>query len=283
MYSCGEDRCDTVTVEPNVLYLNEKGEIFTTVETNLTKIDEPGLYFFNELNIGCKLDTDVVQTIIEVTETGNEVIGLDELKEGAYINSVNGNSIGIRKGDTWRIEVSDCKVENGECTSDSETLEVGSYCIIDSSIYFVNEVNVVEDVNINKCVKGSDENPFYVRKEDGEILVIKESSIGVIEDDGYYAFDVKNNVALSSSEMTESIFMKCEAGGECTDIVPEKMSNYLNRAPVSKNIVHFVIDNAMNATTIDTQCKVEGTSCTVDEGELVSGDLCVANEAIYLV
>jgi len=288
MYSCTTEKCDIVTPEEKVKYLTEKGEIFETVEEKLQKITQPGLYFFTENNIGCAASTDKVGIIVEVTESGNEEKSIDEFEEGAYINAINNNSIGIYENGEWTIEESDCKFDatTNSCTSENQNLEVGSICVVNGTLYFVTEITGTEEAPVTNCLPGDDTNPFYFKGEDdSKYVVVKKNSIGKITEEGYYALDIEKNVALHATNTTESIFIRCNDDGECVDVDPIiKMGSYLNKAPSERNIVHFDEGTTESTVTIETKCTVDGTTCTLDgEGELNSGDLCVASGALYLI
>jgi len=88
---------------------------------------------------------------------------------------------------------------------------------------------------------------------------------------------------LIAATATPSIFIKCNSEGECVETKPQKASNYLNKAVKDGNVVSFEKGKKKSATTSEKHCVVEDGKCSIEEGDLVSGDMCVANESIYLV
>jgi len=290
IYICNEDECEQETnMEKNVKFLTESGEIFEINENNLlTKVATEGIYFFREDGIACTGEEDNIGKILKLSVVEEELIKteieLDELSVGVYVNSANTKSVGIYDGDQWKIEEVDCKynTEKKGCTSDSLSMEVGSYCVVDGNLYIVN--NIDEEAEINACVPGKDENPLYFMNSNSELMIIKEKSISIIDDDGYYAINDSTKEALKSDAPTVSKFYKCDVGFECNEIKPEKSSSYLNKAIEYGNIVKFNEKGSLKeAVTMETHCTVSNNSCSLEEGELAAGDICIADNSLYLV
>jgi len=285
VYICTESDCTVEEMEADVMFLSESGEIFVMKEEGaLTKVEKSGLYFFKSNGLACEEENDEVERIIEITEDAITEIELDAFESGAYINNANNKTVGIYENGEWSLTESECKFieETGVCTSEGD-LEVGSYCIVDGDMYFVNAIEETEDGEIMKCIPGDDSNPLYFITDD-ELIAVKKTSVSVIKEEGYYAMNAKTFEALESDVPVRSRFIKCDEDGICKTInKAEKSSNYLNKAVTNSNIVKFESGSVKEAVTSETHCSVNGNVCSVEEGELASGDLCVADNSLYIV
>jgi hypothetical protein len=286
IYKCDENDCEKEEeMEKNVKFLTESGEIFEIDEEGvLGKVNNEGIYFFNEEGKACSTADDEVSTIIRINNEGlKQKVDLDEMSVGTYINNANNQSVGVYDGKEWTIEESECKydAEKKSCSSESKNLEVGSYCVVEGNIYVVSEIDIETELTI--CIPGNDDVPIYYMNDD-TLVAIKNKSISVIENDGYYAINIKTREGIKSEIPVQGVFIRCESNGECSSVKPEKNSSYLNKAVVDSNIVKFNEKASLKQIkTIETHCKIDGNSCSADEGELVAGDLCVADSNLYLV
>ncbi|ORY35296.1 scaffoldin [Neocallimastix californiae] len=290
IYICDEEECsEESSMGENIKFLTEAGDIFEIDEKGrLEKVESEGLYFFKENGVACTAEGDIVESIIRLsivdTKLVKEEVELDELSIGYYVNSANQKTVGEYDGEKWTISEIDCKYdeETNGCTSESSNLEIGEFCIIDGSIYVVNEFE--EEKEIYKCIPGSDQTPLYLMKEDSKLMIIKEKSVGIVDDDGYYAINANSGEGLKSDSATVAKFFKCEAGYECNEVKPEKSSSYLNKAVENSNIVKFNEKGSLKeAVTLENRCTVNNNSCTAEEGELAAGDICVNDNSLYLV
>jgi len=191
VWNCNESGCTKdENIDADIMFLSQSGDIFVyrnegeeeNVKKVLRKVDQEGLYFFNEEGKGCSADDDVVTTIIEIANDGTKKsVEIDEMAEGAYVNGCNDKTLMLYADDEWSIIASECTIneENNSCESNVVDIEVGAYCIINGKIAVVSEVD--EENKVNVCVSGNSESPLYKFDDEGELLAIKEKEISIVK------------------------------------------------------------------------------------------------------
>ncbi|KAL6632477.1 scaffoldin, partial [Neocallimastix sp. 'constans'] len=288
IYSCNESECVEVNVEENDIFLSN-GSIYKIGEENKLKmVEQDGYYFFDSDGKVCSESDDKVTTIVEIpkvsegekTEIG--IIDLDVMEVGAYVNMANIKSVGVYDGKDWTVASIPCTYvkESSSCVNDDIELNIGSYCIADGKMHII--YDIVDETEVKKCIPGNDEKPIYFNAN-GQLMIVKERSISIVDEKGYYAIDGMTYEALSTDTSKSSKFIQCEYDGQCKSISPE-VGNYLNKAPLDINIVQYNTGNVTEAVTSNNKCNIkEDNSCSGVDVELNAGDVCIAENAMYLV
>ena len=284
IYKCTESECSIESnIEAGEKFLSKDDIVYEVDEENkLVVVEDEGIYFFDNSGKACTEETDVIENIVEIVNDGEEVRveRLDELPVGAYVNAADGKTVGVNDGNNWSIEIKDCEYLQGTCTNDRIVLDIGSYCVVNGKMYIIYDI---DEEGLKKCIPGNNEKPVYFNNKSG-LIVVKDTSVSSVIEEGYYAVSEMTMEALESEELINSKFIQCSYGGECAEIEPD-VGSYLNRSPNKFNIVNFPTGNVEEAKTINNMCNVneETSICSVDNGKLNVGDVCIASSALYLV
>jgi len=219
--------------------------------------------------------------IVEIRDGISSVLNKDELKEGAYVNEGNPEVVGVYNNGNWEIKSTTCEYteSSGTCKNDDIELNVGSYCVSEGKIYVINKID--EESSVRNCIVGNNEKSLFIKNGNNELLMVKEKSLNIVKSDGYYAYANDTLEALDSESLVKSSLVYCNEE-HCNNVNVE-IGSYLNRAPVIENVAQFSDKEKSEAKTISTKCIVNGDICSVEEGELKVGDVCINDNGLYLV
>jgi len=286
VYKCDENECGIVNIRDGEMIQTADGRLYEMDEDEgIVSISKEGMYFLGDDGGVCGSDNKIVGSIVKISEGGKkqERISLNELNDGAYINEGNNGYVGVYENGKWKIENVECEFDEdeGTCSNYNLDLDVGSYCSVNGKMYMIVSV---DESNEKKCVPGKDDNPLYFKSKENELLVVKEKSVNVVKEEGYYAINDATLEALVSEVPVKSQFILCEYGGDCQDVKPE-IGRYLNRSPAEKNIVKFDSGNVNETVTVDSKCVVEQNVCNAVSANvtLAVGDVCIDESSIYIV
>ncbi|KAL6632781.1 scaffoldin [Neocallimastix sp. 'constans'] len=286
IYECNSEGCVSGNIAQDMKFLLNNGVYEYDAQSKIVPIVSEGLYFFNEEGKACTSEEDEVKNIIRITKSNNDVVvenmNMNGLKEGAYVNEADVENVGVYNGNEWSIVTKNCeyKEETGSCVNDRIELNVGSYCVVEGVMHIIYEINEEED--IKKCVPGNNEKPVYFHNINNDLVVVTEKNVSHVKEAGYYAIQSGTYQSLISEKPVNSTFIQCEYGGECTEYQPDN-GRYLNKSPISYNIVEYPNGDLEKAITIEKNCKVVKNKCKNKNNLLNVGDVCIATDSLYLV
>jgi len=286
IYVCTEDECSNISSNKNYKFYGNPGYIYEMNEKGiLLKVEKEGLYFFDSNGIACTDNACNVGEIVKITKSEEkeivyEKVEIDSLEEGRYINACDNKSFATYRYGNWSIEEAGCSYneDSNSCIAEGEKLVFESLCIVNGTIYYINEI--VED--LTKCKKVNDETPL-IFVIDNDILLIKESKIEYMKDEGYYAIDEIEHTGFISSEPRTTLFLKC------SNRICEKVETPIANSAYKNNAVNNIVRFNENAeidkvVTSETQCEIKEGKCSIiGDTEIASNDICIADNSLFLM
>eukprot|EP00833_Pecoramyces_ruminatium_P008997 jgi/Orpsp1_1/1183029/evm.model.c7180000083578.1 len=252
IYRCTAIECYKADANSIEQFLSSTGKIYKYNQefNRLIKINNEGIYFFQEDGLPCISENDVISQAIRISNNGkkviNEKIELKDLEDDVYVNEFNLNTVILYNGKKWVIQIANCYY-------DSET-----------------------DSCINDYIEFSINGYF------------KSKSLKYIREKGYYVFDKNSHKAIQYDDeiTTETSLVYCDYNGNCQEKTPN-LGSYINKSSSPWNVVNYNFETDNKSVEINNNiCQVaEDQTCHSMNGkELNIGDICMDSNssALYL-